>query len=129
MLADGDDVSSIPAPCCSVVHKGLAAKLRPHQVEGVKFLFDACMGRRGVGRGCILADDMGLGKTLMTLTTIYTFLKQGPRGKPEAGNAAVICPTSLVHNWAAEVHKWLGGDLPKVRGGPTHQQHAAHQAR
>jgi len=97
------------------VHKGLAGKLRPHQVEGVKFLFDACMGRRGVGRGCILADDMGLGKTLMTLTTIYTFLKQGPRGKPEAGNAAVICPTSLVHNWAAEVHKWLGGDLPKMQ--------------
>jgi SNF2 family DNA or RNA helicase len=44
----------------------LASKLRPHQREGVQFLFECTMGLRGFdGEGCILADDMGLGKTLM----------------------------------------------------------------
>lgn len=41
----------------------LACKLRPHQREGVQFLFECTMGMRGFdGQGCILADDMGLGK-------------------------------------------------------------------
>ena len=40
----------------------LASKLRPHQREGVQFLFDCTMGMKGFeGEGCILADDMGLG--------------------------------------------------------------------
>ena len=41
----------------------LASKLRPHQREGVQFLFDCTMGMKGFeGEGCILADDMGLGE-------------------------------------------------------------------
>ena len=37
----------------------LASKLRPHQREGVQFLFECTMGLRGFeGEGCILADDM-----------------------------------------------------------------------
>lgn len=48
------------------VVKSLAEKLRPHQREGVQFLFECTMGLRGHtlicgGEGCILADDMGLG--------------------------------------------------------------------
>jgi DNA repair and recombination RAD54-like protein len=39
--------------------------LRPHQREGVKFMYECVMGLRDFdGCGCILADDMGLGKTL-----------------------------------------------------------------
>ena len=53
--------------------------LRPHQVEGVKFMYECLMGYRGFGgHGCLLADEMGLGKTLMTITTIWTLLKQNP---------------------------------------------------
>lgn len=40
--------------------------LRPHQREGVQFMFDCVSQIRGFdGMGCILADDMGLGKTLV----------------------------------------------------------------
>lgn len=41
-----------------VVDPTLATKLRPHQAEGVKFIWEACMGLRegSPGRGCILAD-------------------------------------------------------------------------
>lgn len=36
--------------------------LRPHQREGVQFMFDCVLGlRQKGGFGCILADDMGLG--------------------------------------------------------------------
>lgn len=38
----------------------LAKWLRPHQREGVQFMYQCVMGLRGFkGNGCILADDMG----------------------------------------------------------------------
>ena len=41
----------------------LAKFLRPHQREGVKFMYDCVLGMKDFdGAGCILADDMGLGK-------------------------------------------------------------------
>ena len=59
-----------------VVDPLVSRKLRPHQAAGVRFMWDACMGRRselaGTNgcRGCILADDMGMGKTLQTCASI-----------------------------------------------------------
>lgn len=54
----------------------LSDKLRPHQRDGCKFIIEACLGRKALGPGCLLADDMGLGKTLQTIATIWTFLHQ-----------------------------------------------------
>eukprot|EP00854_Cymbomonas_tetramitiformis_P021270 gene21270-25558_t len=51
---------------------------------------------------------MGLGKTLTTIALLYTLLKQGPHGTPVIKRAVIVCPASLVMNWAAEVKKWLG---------------------
>ena len=41
-----------------VVDPVLAMKLRPHQTDGVRFIWEACMGQQegSPGRGCILAD-------------------------------------------------------------------------
>lgn len=46
-----------------VVVDGMLTKwLRPHQREGVTFMFECVTGLRDFGgNGCILADDMGLG--------------------------------------------------------------------
>lgn len=58
----------------------LGAKLRPHQKEGVKFLFDCMIGKNingGIYKGAILADEMGLGKTIQAVTLSYTLLHQG----------------------------------------------------
>lgn len=88
-----------------VVEDFLGVHLRDHQREGVAFMF-ACTHRlKGFdGAGCILADDMGLGKTLQSITLMYTVLKQGMRkGVPTARRVIVVCPTSLVNNWAKEV--------------------------
>lgn len=88
----------------------LACKLRPHQREGVQFLFECTMGLRGFeGQGCLLADDMGLGKTLMSITVMWTLLQQGfVKGSSAARKVMVICPTSLVGNWENEIRKWVG---------------------
>ena len=41
----------------------LAKWLRPHQREGVEFLYQCVMGMKNYnGNGAILADDMGLGE-------------------------------------------------------------------
>ncbi|MDA7935499.1 DEAD/DEAH box helicase [Akkermansiaceae bacterium] len=67
--------------------------LRPYQAEGVRWMWRLSE----LGMGGILADDMGLGKTLQTLTFI----------KARGGKALVVCPSSLVFNWAAECEKWV----------------------
>jgi len=42
-----------------VIDPILSRKLRPHQIEGVKFLYESVMGYKGHdGQGCILADEM-----------------------------------------------------------------------
>lgn len=110
----------------------LANVLRPHQREGVKFMFESVVGiSLPPFTGCILADDMGLGKTLQSITLMYTLIKAGSFHVPTNAKAApdspgcseksptnvhvrrclVVCPTSLVDNWAIEVVKWLGKQI------------------
>ncbi|CDJ57303.1 DNA repair protein rad54, putative [Eimeria maxima] len=101
--------------------------LREHQREGVRFVFECLMGLKDFdGYGCILADDMGLGKTLQSITILWTLLEQGIDVVPgkwttsasaalfatAARRAVVVCPASLVNNWAAELQKWLQGRCP-----------------
>lgn len=92
-----------------VVDPVIGDKLRPHQIIGVKFLFDCITGERMPGyHGAILADEMGLGKTIQTVATIFTCLKQGKHGQPTARKCLVVTPSSLVKNWCNEFDKWLG---------------------
>ncbi|KIO21365.1 hypothetical protein M407DRAFT_218326 [Tulasnella calospora MUT 4182] len=60
-----------------VIDPRIGRHLRPHQVDGVKFLYESVMGmRKHEGYGCILADEMGLGKTLQTVALIWTLLRR-----------------------------------------------------
>lgn len=95
-----------------VIDPRLAKVLRPHQVEGVKFMYRCVTGMIDEkANGCIMADEMGLGKTLQCITLLWTLLKQSPdAGKPTIQKAIVACPSSLVRNWANELTKWLGAD-------------------
>ncbi|KAL4766601.1 DEAD/DEAH box helicase [Aspergillus foveolatus] len=96
-----------------VVDPILAKHLRPHQREGVKFLYECVMGMRSFnGEGAILADDMGLGKTLQTITLLWTLLKQNPiyEAAPVIKKALIVCPVTLISNWRREFRKWLGNE-------------------
>ena len=76
-----------------VVDLDLPDSLRPYQETGVKWMYRLSE----LEMGGVLADDMGLGKTLQTLTFI----------SEKGGEALVVCPSSLVSNWAAECAKWV----------------------
>ena len=81
-----DELSSLPqAP----LPEDLDAELRPYQRQGVNWL--ALMQRGGLG--ATLADDMGLGKTLQALCVLR-------------GRCLVVCPTSVVYNWAKELARF-----------------------
>lgn len=97
-----------------VIDPRLAKVLRPHQVEGVKFLYQCATGMIDENaRGSIMADEMGLGKTLQCITLMWTLLRQSPNaGKSTIQKCVIACPASLVKNWANELVKWLGPSAP-----------------
>jgi hypothetical protein len=69
----------------------LRAELRPYQRTGADWL---CF-LRDAGLGALLADDMGLGKTLQVLCAL-----------PAGGRTLVVCPTSVLQNWAEEIGRF-----------------------
>lgn len=104
-----------------VVDPFLGQNLRPHQRDGVKFLYEAVMGFKSQGcQGAILADEMGLGKTLQTIALLWTLMKQNPLVdtgntgalgvKPVVKKALIVCPVTLINNWRKEFRKWLGNE-------------------
>ncbi len=76
---------------------GLAATLRPYQQIGYSWLDFL----RRCGLGACLADDMGLGKTLQTLTLLLKLKHEG-----RSGPHLIVCPTSVVANWAREAQRF-----------------------
>ncbi|MBR0162109.1 MAG: SNF2 helicase associated domain-containing protein [Oscillospiraceae bacterium] len=71
--------------------------LRGYQVYGYKWLrtLSAC------GFGGILADEMGLGKTLQIIAVLLAEKQEGA-----IGTSLVVCPASLVYNWAEEFRRF-----------------------
>uniref|UniRef100_A0A9J8BZH5 DNA helicase n=1 Tax=Cyprinus carpio carpio TaxID=630221 RepID=A0A9J8BZH5_CYPCA len=93
------------------VHRNLVTKLKPHQVDGVQFMWDCCCEsvkkvEKSSGSGCILAHCMGLGKTLQVVTFLHTLLLCE---KLNFSTALVVCPLNTVLNWLNEFEKWQEG--------------------
>ncbi|XP_029021930.1 transcriptional regulator ATRX [Betta splendens] len=93
------------------VHRNLVTKLKPHQVDGVQFMWDCCCEsmkkiQKSQGSGCILAHCMGLGKTLQVVTFLHTLLLCE---KVDFTTALVVCPLNTVLNWLNEFEKWQEG--------------------
>ncbi|MFN9152185.1 MAG: SNF2-related protein [bacterium] len=78
--------------------KGMNATLRGYQQDGVGWL----QSLREYGLAGVLADDMGLGKTLQTIAHLLIEKEAGRLTEP----ALVVAPTSVIHNWAAEMKKF-----------------------
>lgn len=72
----------------------IAPRLRPYQVAGFQWL----CALADMGFGGILADEMGLGKSVQMISFLLAH-----RGR---GTTLVVCPASLVYNWAAEFEKF-----------------------
>ncbi|XP_028164120.1 uncharacterized protein LOC114355472 [Ostrinia furnacalis] len=85
----------------------IARIIKPHQIGGVRFLFDNIIESverfsNSTGFGCILAHSMGLGKTLQIVTFCDIFLRH-------TSSKTVLCimPINTLQNWVAEFNMWL----------------------
>ncbi|MBH0775117.1 DEAD/DEAH box helicase [Nocardia bovistercoris] len=76
------------------------ADLRPYQARGIGWLRETADAHGGA----LLADEMGLGKTVQTIGFLL--------GRAAAGPQLVVCPTSLVGNWAREITAFAPGLRP-----------------
>ncbi|XP_059618266.1 transcriptional regulator ATRX-like isoform X2 [Phlebotomus argentipes] len=91
------------------VHPDVVKYLKPHQIDGVKFMYDQVYGDVNLihqydGSGCILAHCMGLGKTLQLIALLHTVIRY-PELK--TNRILVICPKTTIMNWFDEIKKWL----------------------
>lgn len=90
---DAVDAAEVPG--------GLAATLRPYQVDGFRWLsllWDC-------GLGGVLADDMGLGKTVQMLAMVLRARERGELEHP----VLVVAPTSVLSTWAGEARRFAPG--------------------
>jgi superfamily II DNA or RNA helicase len=78
---------------------GLRGELRVYQRAGLDFLAHAST----LGIGAVLADDMGLGKTVQALA----WIEHLRIADPDAGPSLVVCPASVVGNWAREAARFV----------------------
>ena len=78
---------------------GLDAILRSYQRIGVAWLWHLYRNQLGG----ILADEMGLGKTVQALALIECVREKADVAQP----ALVVCPASLVENWAREASRFV----------------------
>jgi SNF2 family DNA or RNA helicase len=46
------------------IHPHIGARIKPHQIEGVRFMWREVVMDRKNQQGCLLAHTMGLGKTM-----------------------------------------------------------------
>ena len=94
--------------------KSLENTLRSYQLYGFRWLSTVS----AYGFGGILADEMGLGKTLQMLSWLKSQKDAG-----ETRPALIVCPASLVYNWAEESRKFTPDlRVQTLDGNQTHRK-------
>ncbi|OZG62721.1 helicase [Bifidobacterium lemurum] len=117
------------------VPETLAAVLRPYQAEGYRWLRTLC----DKGFGGILADEMGLGKSVQLIALLAARSQEKDGRDPSASLgmtetvssgmtesvSLIVCPASLVYNWAAEFVKFAPGIDARTVAGSKAERRAA----
>ncbi len=94
----------------------LKAELRPYQHAGFQWMAFLQEARWGG----ILADDMGLGKTVQALAYLQHYANEHPDAR-----FLVVCPTTLMYNWEAEIRKFTPELKHFIHHGPKRTHKAA----
>ncbi|KAL9102235.1 MAG: hypothetical protein Q9163_002595 [Psora crenata] len=93
------------------------APLKPHQEEGLQFLWREITADPEDLQGCLLAQTMGLGKTVQVIALLVALSQAGQ--SPEQGvqeqvppslrgsHTLILCPPALVENWWDEFLVWV----------------------
>lgn len=95
---------------------GNGAHIKPHQEEGLQFLWREITTEHEDLQGCLLAQTMGLGKTMQVIALLVTLSEaarssnknkrdQVPPSLRES-RTLILCPPALVENWWDECLLW-----------------------
>lgn len=110
------------------VNDHIGRRIKSHQIDGVRFLWDHLITAADVGQGCLLAHTMGLGKTMQVITFLVTVMEASKSSDEQVRNqipeslrnskTLVLCPAGLVDNWMDELLIWttdgILGDFCKI---------------
>lgn len=91
----------------------LEGQLKPHQIEGVRFMYENLVAKRLEYKGCVLAHSMGLGKTLQVIALIHTLFRNPKTTKVK--NVLLVVPANVLSNWECEFEKWIGEKVNKTK--------------
>ncbi|KAF4783429.1 SNF2 super family protein [Colletotrichum scovillei] len=98
------------------INSEIGQRIKDHQIEGVRFLWNQIVYDAKVRQGCLLAHTMGLGKTMQVITLLVA-IAEAARSKDESvlsqipedlrqSKTLVLCPALLVDNWMDELLMW-----------------------
>ncbi|KAF5639883.1 DNA repair rhp54 [Fusarium sp. NRRL 52700] len=121
------------------IHEDIGRRIKDHQIDGVRFIWNQIVRDASVRQGCLLAHTMGLGKTMQVITVLVALAEAAQSKDPSVvaqipedlrePRILVLCPAALVDNWMDELLKWapadLLGELRKVSSNTPVEERAA----
>lgn len=104
----------------------IGSRIKDHQIEGVRFMWNQVVVDSNVRQGCLLAHTMGLGKTMQVITLLVVIAEASASPDPSVrsqipeslrqSKTLILCPAGLVDNWFDEIMIWAPeGSLGPVR--------------
>ncbi|KAH8176221.1 type III restriction enzyme, res subunit domain-containing protein [Sarocladium implicatum] len=98
------------------VNPDIGERIKEHQVDGVRFLWNQIVRDAKERQGCLLAHTMGLGKTMQVITFLVALHEAAKADDPTVreqipedlreNSTLIICPAGLVDNWMDELLTW-----------------------
>lgn len=118
------------------VNEEAGKRIKDHQVDGVRFLWNQIVLDADVRQGCLLAHTMGLGKTMQVITFLSAIQESVKSADPAVtaqipedlreSKTLVLCPPGLVDNWMDEFLLWaprgLFGPIRKIESALSQEE-------
>ncbi|PSS22500.1 hypothetical protein M430DRAFT_84790, partial [Amorphotheca resinae ATCC 22711] len=103
------------------VNEQIAPRIKPHQIDGVRFMWNQIVTDEKAMQGCLLAHTMGLGKTMQVITLLVAIAEASASPDESVysqvppslrvSRTLVLCPAGLIDNWMDELLTWSPKDL------------------
>lgn len=87
------------------IHPRHQKVMKPHQVDGFKFLLSNLVCDNP--GGCIMAHAPGSGKSFMIISFLQSFMAKYPAARP-----LIVLPRGIVSTWKKEFQRWQVEDMP-----------------
>ncbi|KAM7193293.1 hypothetical protein V8F20_008488 [Naviculisporaceae sp. PSN 640] len=112
---ESDDQALIYIP------ESIGGKIKDHQIDGVRFLWNTIVASQAVSGGGLLAHAMGLGKTMQVITLLVVIAESARSPDPSVysqipegirdSKTLILCPPGLLENWIDEILTWAPENL------------------